>query len=328
VALLLSLLVYLFVGRYPGPGFTNPALLFSDETARRIFFSLRLPRALGAILLGAVLGGAGAAFQSIFGNPLVDAGFLGVSQGAAFGAAAAIVVGSAGAVSKVSMDAGMPWFVAIASFCMAILALWLSIWLSHRFKFGGQVLRLVLAGLAVSALFSSLLSIVKYTADPLSQLPDIVFWTMGSLTAMGWGRLAGAAPIAIISLVVLFLMRWRATVLSLDDDVTQSMGMRPQLERAIVATAAAAGVAAMTAACGIVAWVGLVVPQIARILTGPDGRESFPMSMAGGAVFVLVADGFSRTILPGELPLGIVTAFFGALSFCLVLLSRKTEMAR
>ena len=322
------LALYLLSGRYPGPGFTSPALLLSDETARRVFFSIRLPRALGAILLGAVLGGSGAAFQTVFGNPLVDAGFLGVSQGAAFGAALALVAGSWPLLKPHLPGFRLNAFVSVSSFVAALAALWASLALSKKFKFGGQVLRLILAGLAVSAFFSSLLAAVKYVADPLSQLPDIVFWTMGSLTAMGWQRLLSVAPVSLLSLTALYLLRWRATLLSLDDEVSRSMGLKPGTERALIAIAAATGVAAVTAACGIVSWIGLVVPQVSRILAGADGRNSIPLSMAGGAIFALTADGIARSLFPGELPLGIVTALLGALAFAAVLASRSAEMTR
>jgi iron complex transport system permease protein len=313
----LIFILYLLAGRYPKPGIMSPFLLHTDLTAMRVLFSLRLPRALGALLLGAVLGGSGAVFQSIFGNPLVDAGFLGVSQGAAFGAALALV---AGAGSRIG--------VASASFAMALLALWASLALSKRFKFGGAILRLVLAGIAVSAFFSALLSIIKYTADPLSELPDIVFWTMGSLAGMGWSRLFAMLPASIFSLFALYLLRWRATVLSLDDDVSKSLGMKPETQRAGLAVLAAIGVAGVTASCGVVAWIGLVVPQFARILFGADGRKSIPISMIGGAAFALLSDGVARTVFPGEIPLGIVTALFGAVLFVLALASRTTELSR
>ncbi|HWR12337.1 MAG TPA: iron ABC transporter permease [Rectinemataceae bacterium] len=328
VLLAATLVLYLFAGRYPGPGFMKPSLLFSDETARRIFLSIRLPRALGAILLGAVLGGSGAAFQAIFGNPLVDSGFLGVSQGAAFGAAMALVAGSWQPLKALLSGFALNAFVSLSSFAMALAALGASLALSKRFRFGGQVLRLILAGLAVSAFFSSLLAAVKYVADPLSQLPDIVFWTMGSLTAMGWQRFWTIAPISLFSLGFLYLMRWRATLLSLDDEVSRSMGLRPEIERAAIAMIAATGVAAVTAACGIVSWIGLVVPHVARLYAGSEGRNSIPLSMAGGAIFALAADGLARTLFPGELPLGIVTALLGAIAFCALLASRSTELAR
>ncbi len=316
-ALAAAFFLYLLAGRYPRPSLLNPFTLGQDEVAVRVLLSLRLPRALGALMVGAVLGGSGAVFQSIFGNPLVDAGFLGVSQGAAFGAALALLAGATG-------------FYAVAglSFVFAMAALWISLWLSKAFAFGGQVLRLLLAGLAVSAFFSALLGAVKYAADPLSQLPDIVFWTMGSLSPMNWGRLWFILPPASASLILLLLLRWRATLLSLDDSVSRSLGLRSETERALVAAAAAGGVATVTAVCGIVAWVGLVVPQLVRLRSGADGRSAIPLSMAGGALFVLISDGIARVLFPGELPLGIVTSILGAMAFALLLTRRKMELLR
>jgi ABC-type Fe3+-siderophore transport system, permease component len=247
----------------------------------------------------------------------VDSGFLGVSQGAAFGAALSLLAGATG-------------FYAVAglSFVFALAALWISLWLSKTFTFGGQVLRLLLAGLAVSAFFSALLGAVKYAADPLSQLPDIVFWTMGSLSPMGWQRLSFILPPSLVSLILLLLLRWRATLLSLDDSVSHALGLRPETERAFLASAAALGVATVTAVCGVVSWVGLVVPQVVRLRSGADGRSVIPLSMAGGALFVLISDGIARVLFPGELPLGIVTSILGALAFALLLSRRKMELLR
>jgi iron complex transport system permease protein len=316
-ALAAGFCLYLLAGRYPRPGLLNPFSLGQDEIAVRVLLSLRLPRALGALVLGAVLGGSGAVFQTIFGNPLVDAGFLGVSQGAAFGAALALLAGAGGLYA-----------VAGLSFVFALAALWISLSLSKAFTFGGQVLRLLLAGLAVSAFFSALLGAVKYAADPLSQLPDIVFWTMGSLSPMSWQRLEFVLPPALASLVILILLRWRATLLSLDDSVSYSLGLRSETERALLAAAAAVGVATVTAVCGVVSWVGLVVPQVVRLRTGADGRSAIPLSMAGGALFVLISDGIARVLFPGELPLGIVTSILGAFAFALLLTRRKMELLR
>lgn len=317
VSTLAALALYLLSGRYPKPGFLSPFSLREDATARILLFSIRLPRALAALLVGAVLGGSGAVFQTLFGNPLVDAGFLGVSQGAAFGAAIALLAGMQ-----------QSYGIAGLSFAFALVALWLSISLSRRFRFGGQVLRLLLAGLAISALFSSLLAAVKYAADPLSQLPDIVFWTMGSLSSMTWERLAALLPLSLASLALVVVLRWRATILSLDEDVAGSLGLRPDVERGLLAAAAAVGVAAVTASCGVIAWVGLVVPQVARARAGADGRASIPLSMGGGAFFVLVADGLARSLFPGELPLGIVTSLLGAMSFAILLSGRDMELMR
>ncbi len=313
----LAFAAYLMAGRYPRPGFVWLPSLLSDATSSRILLSIRLPRGLGALLLGAVLGGAGATFQTVFGNPLVEAGFLGVSQGAAFGAALALVAG-----------ATLPAAVAGSAFAFAMAALAATLWFARRFRFGGQVLRLVLAGLAVSAFFSSLLAAMKYLADPLSQLPDITFWTMGSLTTMNWPRFLAGLPVAGLAIAAMLAMRWRANLLSLDEDAARALGSRTELERGLIIVAATAGVAVMTALCGIVSWVGLVVPHAARILKGPDGRSSIPFSMLLGGIFVLACDGLSRSLFPGEVPLGILTSLAGACGFAGLLLLRRTELSR
>lgn len=332
LAVLLACALYLSAGRYPRPGFTGLGELLSDETSRRILLTIRAPRAAGAVLLGTVLGGAGATFQTVFGNPLVEAGFLGVSQGAAFGAALALLSASSLAAARTAAAApGFPAsgvLVAGSAFLAALAALASTLWLARRFRFGGQVLRLLLAGLAVSAFFSSLLAATKYVADPLTELPDITFWTMGSLVGMDWGRLLSGLPIALASTVAMFALRWRATLLSLDDEAASALGSRTGIERTLIVAAATAGVAVMTALCGIVSWVGLVVPHAARILAGPDGRHSIPLSMLMGALFVLACDGLARSLFPGEIPLGILTSLAGAAGFALLLLSRRTELSR
>jgi len=317
LAVLAALVLALFLGRYPAPGLLDPSLLWSDPLAAKVFFSLRVPRVLAALLLGMSLGGAGNAFQLIFGNPLVEPGFLGVSQGAAFGAALAMTAGLAGGF-------GVP----ALAFACACAFLGLSIFLAGRFKFGGQVLRLVLAGIAVSALGSASLSMLKYLADPIRQLPDITFWSMGGLSAVGWPELLTSLPVALAGLAALFLLRWRITILSLDDATADSLGSRPRRDRLVVLAVAVAAVAAMTALSGVTAWTGLIVPHMARRLAGADGRASMPASMLLGGAFVLVCDTFARLALPGELPLGIVTSLAGAALFCAILLSRTLQVAR
>jgi iron complex transport system permease protein len=307
----------LFLGRYPAPGFTPPAALRYDPTARAVVFGSRLPRVLGAVLVGASLGGAGAAFQLVFANPLVEPGFLGVSQGAAFGAALAMVLG-----------AGFGPAVAGAAFAFAILALAASSWLARKFKFGGSVLRLVLAGISVSAVFSAGLAVIKYAADPLSQLPDIAYWTLGGLSGMDWPTVRLLAPPVSVSLVLLMLLRRRIDLLSLDDDVSRSLGAHPEAERAFVLATAALGVAASVAASGVVSWAGLVVPHAARAVVGADARASVPASMLLGAVFLVVCDAAARTAFAGELPLGATVSALGAAVFVSFLAAGRSRIVR
>lgn len=307
----------LLAGRYPRPGLTDPRLLASDPTARAVVLGSRLPRLAAALLLGAVMAAAGNAFQMVFGNPLVEPGFLGVSQGAALGAALALVAGS-----------GSELLVALSAFALALAALAAAALLARAFPFGGWVLRLVLAGFAVSAFMSAGLALVKYAADPLRELPDIVYWTMGSLSGASWRRLGFAAVPALGSVGFLLLYRWRVTALSADEAVARSLGARPAASRALVLVVASAGVAAVVAMAGAVSWIGLVVPHAARLMFGADARRSMPASVALGACFTALCDTVARAAFPGELPLGAVTAVVGSAAFVALLARGKVPVAR
>ena len=203
--------ISLFLGRYPAPGFMPLESLSSDEMARSLLVNLRLPRLLTAVLLGMSLAAAGAVFQMIFGNPLVEPGFLGISQGASFGAAFSIIFLSTSA-----------WAVQSLAALFAFLGLGLSYLLARRVRFGGWVLRLVLAGIAVSALFSAGVGVLKYVADPLSQLPEITFWLLGGLTSLTWLQFWTTLPTVLLGLFVVFQMRWRINLLSLNDETAFS----------------------------------------------------------------------------------------------------------
>ena len=307
----------LLSGRYPRPGLTDPRLILSDDTARAVVLGSRLPRLAAALLLGAALAAAGNAFQMVFGNPLVEPGFLGVSQGAALGAALALV---AGASSELAVTG--------AAFALALAALAAAALLARAFPYGGWVLRLVLAGFAVSSFMSAGLALVKYGADPLRELPDIVYWTMGSLSGASWRRLGLAAVPALGSVAFLIAYRWRVTALSADEAVALSLGTRPLFERALVLCVASAGVAAVVAMAGAVGWIGLVVPHAARLLFGADARRSMPASVLLGACFAALCDTIARSLLPGELPLGAVTALIGSAAFVALLARGKVPVAR
>jgi iron complex transport system permease protein len=314
---LLLLFVSLFVGRYPNPGLLSPAVLRDDALARQLVWNLRLPRVLAAALLGMALGGCGTVLQMIFRNPLVEPGFLGVSQGAAFGAALSIVYLDASAL-------GME-VVATASAC---LGLGLSYFIARRARYGGWILRLVLSGIAVSALFAAGVGILKYLADPLTELPDIVFWMLGGLWGVTWADLVYLLPPVGVGLVVVYAMRWRLNILSLDDDTGYSLGVAPGRERALVLVAAVAATASVVAVAGVVGWIGLLVPHVARRMTGADARQALPASLLVGGIFALVCDGLARSLLPGEIPLGILASLFGALLFLVMMLSRNVRVQR
>ncbi len=317
VGLIVIAILALLTGRYPAPGFISPAQIAGDEMAARLLFNLRLPRLLTGMLLGMSLGAAGMVFQMLFGNPLVEPGFLGVSQGAAFGAAACIVFlgGSAVAVQAFAV-------------LFALVGLVLSYTLARRIRYGGWVLRLVLAGITVSALFSAAVGLLKYLADPLSQLPEITFWLLGSLSAVTWPKFLSIMPIVLASLLVLFLFRWRINVLSLGDETAFSLGTAPRRERLMLLGVAVLATAAVISIAGIVSWVGLIVPHFSRRLFGSDGRLALPGAILLGGIFSVFCDALSRSLLPGEIPLGILTALFGAIAFLALMTTQQFRVPR
>jgi iron complex transport system permease protein len=309
--------VSIFLGRYPGPGFMTLDRLATDELARSLVLNLRLPRLLTAVLLGMSLSAAGAIFQMIFGNPLVEPGFLGVSQGASFGAAFSIIFLTQSA-----------WAVQVSAALFAFMGLGLSNFVARRVRYGGWVLRLVLAGIAVSALFSSGLGVLKYVADPLSQLPEITFWLLGALTSITWAQFLSIVPAVVIGLVIAYRMRWRINLLSLNDETAFSLGAAPGRERTLLLVAAVIATSAVISVAGMVSWVGLIIPHISRRLFGADARYVLPASMLIGASFAIICDDLARIPFPGEVPLGILTSLIGAAIFLALMLYRPTPVER
>ena len=302
----------LLLGRYPKPGFLPPGTLAHDPLSLRLFTGLRLPRVLSALLLGMSLGAAGLNFQMLFANPLVEPGFLGVSQGSAFGAALAIVLfGAREAMIQVS------------AFVFAVAGLLLAFYLAHRIRYGGWILRLILSGISVSALFTAALGVIKYTADPLRELPEITFWLLGGLWGVTWGRLLSILPLCLPALFIMFLLRWRVNALSLHDEIIHSLGIAPRRERVLILGSAVAATASVISLAGIVGWVGLIVPHVSRRLFNVNTQYSLPGAMLLGALFTLLCDDIARVVLAGEIPLGIITSFLGAVLFLLLMVTKK-----
>ncbi len=310
VLLVAVVLLSLFLGRYPSPGFLSPDQLASDDLAQRLVFNLRLPRLLVAAMLGMSLAAAGAVFQQIFAHPLVEPGFLGVSQGAAFGASLAIVLLGSNAV-----------LVQLFAAAFALTGLGLSYVLAGRGRYGGSVMRLILAGIAVSAMFSAGVGALKYVSDPLTQLPEITFWLLGGLSAVSWLQFWTIVPVVTAGLYVIFRMRWRLNLLSLEDSTAFSLGASPGRERAIVLAAGVAVTAAVVSVCGMVAWIGLVVPHVARRVFGADARHVVPAALLIGGLFGVLCDDVARTAVAGEIPIGILTSLVGAAFFVVILTS-------
>lgn len=277
-----------------------------------VVLAVRLPRVLAAMLVGASLAAAGAAYQALFRNPLASPAILGVSAGAGFGAALAMLLyGGALAVQG-------------AAFAGGLCAVGAAMFIAGRLG-NGSALVLVLAGLVVSALFQALTSALKYVADPTDTLPAIVFWLLGSLGRVGMRDLAWAAPFALIGLSALFLLRWPTQVLEAGDDEARTLGVPVGALRIVLIVAATLMTAAAVSISGVVGWVGLLVPHLARLIVGPAYSVLLPASALLGAGYLLLVDDLCRGAFAVELPLGIVTAVLGAPVFVVVLARARRQ---
>ena len=279
--------------------------------AENIVWYVRLPRILLAILVGAALSVSGASYQCIFRNPMAAPDVLGASTGSAFGAALAIVQG---------LD-GMG--ITLCAFLSGLLCMGL-VMLCTRFSRGSPVLGLILSGIMISSLFQAGTSYIKLIADPHDTLPEITYWMMVSLSGAGVEDLAWLWIPLLLGFVPLFLLRWKINLLTMEEEQARALGISTRRLRGVVIVCATLLVAASVSVSGIIGWVGLVVPHMARKLVGSDCRVLLPASFLLGGGFLLLVDDLARTLYTTELPLGILTAVIGA-PFFLYLLSRKEE---
>ncbi|MCB2210342.1 iron ABC transporter permease [bacterium] len=311
----------LLLGRYPIAPLDVARSLLSPffprlatgvpEVARRLVLRIRLPRALAALLIGASYGGTGAALQAIFKNPLVDSNILGVTSGAGFGAALALLL------LRSNLE------VQLFAFAFGLLAVGLAFFGSRLYK-SSPLLVLTLMGILVGSLFGSLTALLKYLADPLDTLPAITFWLLGSLASVTWGNLLMLVIITLLGLLFLVLIRWRLNVLSLGDAEAQALGLNPAQTKFWIIIAATLMTAAAVSVSGIIGWVGLVIPHAGRLLVGPDHKRLLPASILLGASFLLLIDNIARTLLPGEIPLGVLTGLVGVPVLILLLRRGRT----
>ena len=281
-------------------------------TQSLIFFQVRLPRCLMALLAGAGLSVSGAAYQALFRNPLVSPDILGVAAGCTFGAALGLVLPG----ESFSL-------VRALAFLCGLVAVYLAVGIAKWVRGGRPVIILVLAGLVVTSVFNALLMILKYGADPYNELPAIVFWIMGSLNRVVWADLYIMIPVVGGGIITFVLLRYRLNVLSLGDLQARSLGMNPGRYRFAMITLSSLVVAVCVSTCGQICWIGLVVPHMARTLVGPDHQRMIPATLVMGAAFLLVADALARSLTAAELPVSIITALSGAPLFAFLLYQNR-----
>jgi iron complex transport system permease protein len=307
-ALFATVLIAFAVGRYPiGPIELLRAAASALTGAREdvpvaidaVVFGVRGPRILAALAVGAALSAAGAAFQSMFRNPLAAPDLLGVSAGSAVGAVLGILLSQPVIVIQAAAFAGG---------LLAVALVWTT---AAAVRGHDPLLVLVLAGVVIGSLLGAVIALAKVVADPYNQLPAITFWLLGSLASTAPVDLATALPAIAIGLVPLWLLRWRVNVLAQGDDDARSLGVDTTRVRAAVIAGATLATAASVSMAGIVGWIGLVVPHLARLVVGPDFSRLLPTSIAFGAAFLLAVDTLARTIARIEVPLGVLTALVG-----------------
>lgn len=311
------------LGQYPidplGVISTISAKLFGtpcveSEMAQTVVWKIRLPRICAALFVGAALSVAGAVYQGLFKNPMVSPDILGASSGAGFGAALAILL-------------SLPYvFIQTNAFVFGIIAVGLAYGICRAVSSGkDSILMLVLGGMVVSTLFSSFITLTKYVADPDSKLPEITYWLMGSLSTVSLRDVLFLLPPLLIGLVPLASLRWQLNALAFGDEEAQSMGLNVNRLRAIFIFSATLLTAASVAIAGMIGWVGLIIPHMARFIIGPNCRELIPMSFLLGGCFLLIVDNLARNLFVAEIPLGILTSIIGAPFFFYLLFRRKKE---
>lgn len=274
-----------------------------------VIFNVRLPRIFLAMLVGSGLACAGAAFQGLFTNPMATPDTLGVASGASFGAVLAMM-----------FDANLI-VIQLMALVFGLLACYITYNIS-KLKGKSSIVMIVLGGMVVSSLFQAFVSLAKYLADPQDKLPSITYWLMGSMSAASYHTLLLGGPFIIIGIVLIFALRWRLNILSLNEEEAKSMGINLKFMRILVIIAASLITSACVSMCGQVGWIGLLIPHIARMIMGSNNKTVIPVSISMGAVFMLIIDTFARSATSAEIPLSILTAIIGAPFF--ISLLRKT----
>lgn len=309
------------IGHYEISAYEVLDMLFSKLTAsemrygdmmQTVVFEVRLPRVILAMMVGCSLSVSGAVYQCVFKNPMASPNILGTSSGAGLGTALAIIF-SFGAV-----------YTQMISFAFGLLAVAITYAISAKIgRRGNLILVFVLTGILVSTVFQALISLVKYTADPYEKLPAITFWLMGSLSTAGKNDILIILIPFLLGIVPLFLMRWRLNILSLGDDDIKCLGIDVRNLRLIVIGCSTLLTASCVSVAGIIGWVGLIVPHIARMLVGSNFIALLPASALIGATYLLLIDDAARGIFKAEIPLSILTALIGAPYFIYLLVKTK-----
>jgi len=319
IAPFIAFFISLSCGRYFIPFDKSMKIFFSSfmnfkgdwsRIEESIIINLRIPRVLLAMLIGAGLSVSGASFQGIFRNPLVSPHLLGVAAAAGFG----------GILGMIFLKNSIAIFV--LAFVFGIVSVLIAFFFSREGK-TTSMLMLVLSGVIVGSFFTALISLLKYIADPVDELPSIVFWLMGSFSTASYSKLLLVGPPIIVCIIILYLLRWRINILSLGDEEAEALGLPAEFLKWMIIIPVTIIVSLSVSVSGIIGWVGLAIPHITRMIVGPDHKVLIPATISLGAVYLVFIDDISRTLTAAEIPLGILTAIIGIVIFGFLLKSSK-----
>lgn len=317
----MATILSIFIGKY-SISIKEIVLILKDAVLRtnsniepmkvNVVLGLRLPRVLAAILVGMALSISGVCFQGVFNNPLVSPDFLGVSQGACIGAAIGILF---------SHDA---FLINVFAFLSGIASVVITMLVSQVIKFKTNI-TMVLAGIIVGTLMSSVLGFIKFVADPATELASITYWTMGSFSYVDTKLVTVSAALLIVCFIVLYRIAWKIDVLAVGEDEARVLGLNVSLIRNIVIVCSTLITATAICLAGTIGWVGLIIPHFARILVGSSNKKLLPVSALAGGVFMIIVDTLTRTVGSVEMPVSILTGFIGAPVFLLLLYVKRKK---
>lgn len=285
-----------------------------NEAMETVVFSIRIPRVLASMMIGAMLSLSGAVYQGVFRNPLVSPDILGVSAGATVGAAGAILLGL-GMIER-----------QVFAFLGGILAVMLATSIPKLLKNETNLI-LVLSGIIVGGFLASLCAIMKFAADEQTQLPAIVFWQMGSFASINMKEIVVVSPVFLLGTILLIGLSWRINILSFGEVEAKTLGMNIKQIRGITIACASLLTASAVSICGTIGWIGLVIPHLARLLVGSDHVRMIPVTALTGAMFMLIIDTIARALLTVEIPLSILTGLIGAPCYAWLLYRQKANIS-
>lgn len=316
VLLVIMFFTSMCVGRY-GVSFVDVFKFFTgqqiDQTSYNIMLYLRLPRTLIAVLVGIALTLSGAIYQSSFNNRLVSPDLLGVSSGASVGACFAILLGFSTAM------------ISVFAFIVGFVTVFITLLIAKAFKNKSNVI-LILAGLAVGGVMSSLVGLIKYLADNEMKLAEMTFWLLGDLSKVTMDDFYVLLPVVVVCSIVTIVLSWRLNIISLGQKEAKSLGVNYKVNFVLLIVVATVLTAISVSVSGTIGWIGLVIPNITRLLIGSNNKKLIPISMLIGAIFMVIVDMLARSLAPNEIPLSVITGILGTPIFIFAIYKRRKEI--